>query len=92
MAEVAEVEVEKKDKTTKGSIKKTFLDLDEGKGVAMVHCILSKTINTGNYESTKIEVGMDLPCDLDKVNDARKEVERVTDLWLGAAVKRVRGK
>ena len=92
MAEVTEVDVEKKGGTTKESINKTFLDLEEGKGEARVHCILSKTINTGNYESTKVEVGMDLPCDLDKVNNARKEVERVTDLWLGAAVKRVRGK
>ena len=92
MAEVSKVTAEKKDGTTSEKIEKTFLNLTEGTGEAMVHCILSKTVNLGNYESVKIEVGMDLPCDVDKVNEARTEVERVTDLWLGAAVKRVRGK
>ncbi len=53
---------------------------------AVVKCSMSRTINMGNYESVRIEVGVDLPCLPTKIERAKQRAVDICDGWLNEMV------
>jgi hypothetical protein len=47
----------------------------------------SKTLNLGNYESERIEVGLSVPCQPEKINEVAESVKR----WINIQLVRLAG-
>lgn len=53
--------------------------LDFNEPPAVVKLSLGRTINTGNYESIRVDAGVELPCTVDGIREAQKEARRIVE-------------
>jgi len=49
------------------------------------------TLNLGNYESARVDVGVTLPCYVEEIDEAYKEAVRLADEWIDAQVSKIKG-
>lgn len=56
-----------------------------------VRMTVSSTKNLGNYESAKIELGIDYPTTKEQITQAQKEVTEIVEGWLAEKLKELDG-
>ena len=50
--------------------------------VATVRCAMGRTVNVGDYNSARFDVGVELPCYVEEIGKARKAAKKLCEIMI----------